>query len=188
MREASRIGRGRRPMRAAATAAPEELALKVATVYQDPLTRHWANELWDRVGELMGSGCTHRESWSIQELRDAVTFTSAAEAAAAADVVVISVRGGGDLPLVLRGWIDAWVPRRTGRTGALVALIGLPGQPDLQAHHTLQFFEAVAREAGLDFLPHEKRLPETPFATNLTEPWAGRESRERRCGVALGSD
>jgi hypothetical protein len=169
---------------AAEAAEPEEVALKVAVVYQDPLTHQWADELWDRVGRLLDSVGTHRESWAIQQLRDSGTFASAAKAAAAADVVVIAVRGAGEMPLILRGWIDAWVPRRGERTGALVTLIGLPSYPDAQAHLTLEYFETVAHEAGLDFLPHERKLPEEPLAASLAGPWLG-QGVARRVPAAL---
>ncbi len=93
---------------------------------------------------------------------------------------MISVRGAGELPLVLRAWIDAWVAQRGGRTGALVAIIGLPAQPDAQAHHTLQYFQAVARQAGLDFLPRERKLPEPPLvAAGLTARWLGSQLGRR---------
>jgi hypothetical protein len=173
MQETLTMKRGGRPARAAGAAEADEFALKVAVVYQDPVTRHWANELWGRVGDLMGTVSTHRESWDLQQLRDPVTFTRAAELAAEADVVVVSVRGAGELPLVLLNWIEAWVPRRAGRIGALVALIGLPPHPDAQAQNTRQYFEAVARQGGLDFLPRERRLPEEGFAPSQATPWLG---------------
>jgi len=180
MQEASTLERTAGLTRAAETEEPDELALKVAVVYQDPITRHWANELWDRVGQLMGSVDAHRKSWEISGLTESRTFARAVEAAARADVVVISVRGAGELPLILRGWIDFWVAKRAGRTGALVALIGLPSQTDAQSHHTLQYFEAVARQAGMDFLPHERKLPEKSCTPGLSmqgvSPGAGQRA------------
>ena len=103
-----------------------EPALKVATIYQDPLTRHWATELWERVGQLIGTEDVRRQSWKISELTDPRVFLDAVQAAAEADVLVVSVRDTGELPISLYVWVDAWVPSRSGPAGALVALIGMP--------------------------------------------------------------
>ena len=61
-------------------------------------------------------------------------------------------------------WMDALLPSRSRRPGALVALIGVPPQPDAQSGKAHQYLESVARKAGLDYLPHERKLPEQPFA------------------------
>jgi len=156
-----------------------EPVLKVATVYQDPLTHHWATELWERVGQLIGGEGVCHQTWKISGLMEPGVFVDSVRAAAEADVLVLSVRDAGELPINLYVWIDAWMPRRAGRAGALVALIGVSPQSG-RAH---EYLGAVARRAGLDFLPRERKLPEEPsaFATlcgitppaSLTMPWPG---------------
>ncbi len=153
--------------RPASAADQTEPVLNVTSVYQDPLTHQWCTELWERVEPLIGRGGTCRKSWNVGRLAEPVAFDNAVEAAAEADVLVISVRAAGDLPLTLRVWIDAWMPRRAGRAGALVALIGLPGRPDAQSRRARQYFETVARQGGLDFLPRERKLPEEPLALSV---------------------
>ncbi len=145
---------------AASFSKETEPALRVATVYQDPLTRHWARELWDRVGQLVGQGGICHQSWKIGDLTDAQAYTGAVQAATEADVLVVSVRDAGELPINLCVWIDAWMPRRAGRAGALVALIGVCPQPNVQSGRVHAYLEAVARRVGLDFLPRERKLPE----------------------------
>ena len=147
---------------------PEEPGpiLNIATVYQDSLTRYWAAELWDRVGRLIGDKDVWRQSWRIGELANSRLFTDAVQAAAEADVLLISVRDAGEWPMGLYDWIDAWLPRRAGREGALVALIGVPGQPDGQCGRAHQYLATVAREAGLDFLPRERKLPDAALASS----------------------
>jgi len=44
----------------------------------------------------------------------------------------------------------------------------VPAEPDAQCGQTHQFLEAVARSAGLDFLPREHKLPQEAFG--LTDP------------------
>ena len=153
------------PSEPAARAPNEsEPALSVVTVYQDPLTRYWATELWDRVGHAIGNEGIWRQSWRISELTVPWVYSDAVQAAAAADVLVVSVRDSGEWPMSLHLWIDAWLPQRAGRAGALVALIGVPGQPNAGCGRAHPYLAAVAREAGLDFLPRERKLPGAPLA------------------------
>jgi len=175
-----------------------EPALRVTTVYQDPLTRHWAMELWDRVGQLVGQGGICHRSWKIGDLTYAGHLAAAVQAAVEADVLVVSVRDAGELPVDLYAWIDAWMPRRTASAGALVALIGVSPQPDAKSGHAHEYLGAVARRVGLDYLPRERKLPLESLSissltgntlpTNLAvpwlqggpSPWAGAPSR---CGL-----
>jgi hypothetical protein len=165
------VGRSSGPVdRAAMTEDETEQALNVAVVYQDPLTRHWAADLWDRVGQLIDSRGIRRESWKLSDLTQAFVFAEAVHAAAEADVLVVSVRDVGDLPLILHVWIDAWMPRRGGRAGALVALIGVSAKPNALSGGAHKYLEAVARQAGLDFLPRECRLPEESLVLPMNLP------------------
>jgi hypothetical protein len=137
-----------------------EAALRVTIVYQDPLTRHWAAELWDRVEQLVGQEGVCRQSWKISELANTRVFAAAVQATAVADVLVVSVRDTGDLSGELDQWIEAWLPRRAGRAGALVALIGVAPQPDVRSGRSHAYLQITARRAGLDFLPSERKLPQ----------------------------
>jgi hypothetical protein len=160
----------------------DEPALKVITIYQDPLTRQWAEELWGRVGELVGQEGICHQSRRISELTKPEVFADSVRAATEADVLVISIRDAGELPMSLYVWIDAWVPHRDRHEGALVALIGVPPQPDARSGRAHAFLETVARRAGLDFLPRERKLPGKPAVLSkvaalrppgvFTMPWA----------------
>ena len=179
---------------ATSTPAETEQALNVVVIYQDPLTRHWAADLWDRVGKLIDSGGICSKSWNLSALAGAFVYAEAVQAAAEADVLVISLRGTGELPLLLHAWIEGWMPRRAGRAGALVALLGVPARPDALSWRAHEYLEAIARQAGLDFLPRERKLLEesvapstlariTP-ANDLTAAWCG-AGPSRNIGAGL---
>jgi len=170
------------PARSAMAPNETEPALNVVTVYQDPLTRNWATELWDRVGQLVGQETLCRKSWKIPDLMEPSVFTEAVQVAAAADVLVVSVRDTGALPINLCVWISAWLPRRNGRAGALVALIGVPPRPDAQGVRVYGYLEAVARRAGLDFLPRARKLPEEPLAIPSRQRLARQSTARYPCG------
>jgi hypothetical protein len=136
---------------------------------------------------LIGHEDVLRQTWKISELTDPGVFAHAVRAAAKADVLVVSVRDAGEWPMSLHEWIDAWLPKRAGRGGALVALIAVPGVPDAQSGRAHQYLETVARKGGLDFLPRERKLPGPPSAFsnpekigNRTNPTNGRRGRTAR--------
>jgi hypothetical protein len=137
-----------------------EARLNIAILYQDPLTLGWASELWERVGRLIGPDDICRKRWRLSDLADPAALESAAGAAASADVLMVSLRDAGTLPLPLYLWADAWLPRRTHQVGALVALIGVPARPEAPCGGVHRFLESIARSAGLDFLPRERKLPD----------------------------
>ncbi|HOX58860.1 MAG TPA: hypothetical protein P5205_16825 [Candidatus Paceibacterota bacterium] len=163
----------------AATANGPEPALNVVVIYQDHLTHHWAMDLWARVEQLIGSGGISSKSWRVNDLAHPDALAAAGRAAMRADVLIVSLRDAAELPLSLYLWVDEWLPHRLTRTSALVALIAVPVQPDAQSGLTRRFLESVARKAGMDFLPRERKLPEEPFALPVlakVEPlaaWAG---------------
>jgi hypothetical protein len=77
-------------------------------------------------------------------------------------VLVISLRDVGTLPARFCDWAEAWVPHRTAAGGALVALIGVHPVPNAASGQAYSYLESVARRAGLDFLPHERKLLDCP--------------------------
>jgi hypothetical protein len=181
--------------RAARAPNESEPALNVITLYQDSLTRYWASELWDRVGQLIHCGNVCHKSWKTSDLLRTDVFADAVQAAAEADVLMIAIRDEGELAHFLCDWIVAWIPRRAGREGALVALIGVPEQQDPQSARAYQYLQDVARRAGVDFLPRERKLPNERLAmsTSLevspaaipTVSWSGGAS-SREAGAIAG--
>ncbi|MGD0743866.1 MAG: hypothetical protein ABSA45_01815 [Verrucomicrobiota bacterium] len=146
-----------------APVAPEEsdYVLNVTTIHQDLATREWAAEMCNRLTQMAGSGNIRVGSWSLSDLTQPEILVDAVHSAAHANVIVIAVSAADELPLDLRAWIDLWLPLRTGG-GALVALMGLPGEPGHQVPRTREHLRAVASKSGLAFLPEERMLPVTP--------------------------
>jgi len=176
-----------------------EYVLNVTMVYQDAVTRRWASEMEGRVTRLVGHENIRADSWRIGDLARPAILEEAVRSAVNADVLVVVASAAADLPLDLYVWCDVWLPRRGGRAGALVALIGMP---DTANHHVFQageYFQAVARKGGLDYFPQKRPLPagspdlfemgtnsgrfsgRTRVPTGMT---AGAENRVRQfCGI-----
>ena len=143
-----------------------EYVLNIAGVYQDLLTRDWAAHVCEQAIQIAGAERVQTSWFEVPRLGEPETLIAAVQAALLADVIVVSVHAADELPLDLYVWIDVWLPRRSSRMGALVALIGASGKPTPQAVRTQEYLQAVARRAELDFMPHECRVPdEMSFAS-----------------------
>ena len=144
----------------ATTVAPEsQFALNVVTVFQDAPARQWAMQVYSKVSRLVGDDCIWSTWWEIRRLAVPAILSEAVQAAAEADVVVVSLQAADELPLELCAWMEAWLPRRQLDEGALVALIDIHEGSGAHASRTRDYLRAVARAGHLDFLPHEQRLP-----------------------------
>jgi hypothetical protein len=146
---------------------------KITVVYQDRMTRNWAMQLCDPVEEKFGGEYVQNTWYDVNSLSDPKMLLEAAGAALSADVIVISVYAADELPPEFYAWIDVWLPRRLSRAGALAAFIGVAGEPATEAIRTQEYLQAVARRGRLDFLPHERRLPDgsrVSFTRPIAEP------------------
>ena len=138
-----------------ATVASEEsdYALNIVGVYQDPLTQSWGVPMCRLATQLVGEEHIRSLWYDAHALTDTAVLLSAVRAALVADVIVVSVHAADELPVGLYVWIDAWLPRRASREGALTALIGADEPQDFRSTHTHTYLQAVARKAQLDFIP-----------------------------------
>jgi hypothetical protein len=149
--------------------APEESAdtLNIAGVYQDAVTQEWAMQTCRRVAELAGEKRVQSTWYNANSLSDPANLLDAVRAALVADLIVVSIYAANELPNDLYVWIEAWLLRRLSRVGALAALIGVAEAFDSGSLRTLEYLQAVARKAQLDFFPHECKRPVVPPASSV---------------------
>jgi len=145
---------------------------KIAVVYQDTLAQSWAIQMCRPVRQKFGGENVQNTWHSVRSLSDPEILVEAANAAFAADVIVVAIHAADEMPPELCAWIDVWLPRRLARVGALAALIGVAGETAPEVSRTQEYLQAVARRGLLDFLPHERKLtaePGVPFTLPITE-------------------
>jgi hypothetical protein len=148
------------PSDEAESAWPEtQYALNVALVYQDAPTREWAAQVCGQVTRLAGKDAVRCTWWEISQLGDPEVLKNAVLTTTQADAIFVSIYDAKEFPVDLCVWIDAWLPRRSLSTGALIALISVPGQMSAQLEHARGYLRAVARKGRLDFLLRERKLP-----------------------------
>jgi hypothetical protein len=155
--------------------APDELeyTLNIAGIYQDSVTRDWAMQSCHRATQLAGGERVQNTWYNTNSLSDPGILLNAVRAAVAADVIVISVYAADELPLDLYVWIEAWLPRRLSRRGALAALVGVAQPLDSPSVRTLEWLQALARKAQLDFIPQQRERPAASVVSSIdliTEP------------------
>ncbi len=145
--------------------APGE-ALHVVLVYQDALTREWAAQLWARVVQPLSAEKVLFKSWRISDLAHPEVLPEAVVATAEADILLVAIRDSEELPMQLSVWMEAWLPLRGNRPGALVPLIGIPGPLPGQGSQLDQRFRALADRGHLDYMARWFALP-TPSRSEL---------------------
>jgi len=160
--------------------------LNIAGVYQDSVTRDWAMQNCHRAKQLAGEDLVQNKWYDVNSLSDPGLLLEAVRATLVADVIVVSVYAAEELPLDLYVWVQAWLPRRLSRAGALTALIGVAQPLDSQFVHTVKYLQAVASRAQLDFIPEERRRPAASAASSIelieARPSAAAQALRELCG------
>jgi len=146
--------------------------LNMAGVYQDTVTREWVIQSYLGATQIEGEERIQKKWYDVNALSDPGVLMEAVSSALEADVIVVSVYAAEELPLNLYVWVAAWLPRRLSRTGAMAALVGVAEPQDSQTARTIEYLEAVARRAQLEFVPQaRRRTGASPVPTKpLTEP------------------
>lgn len=159
------------PLECSSASATGELeySLNIAGIYQDMVTREWAVQASGNATQLAGAESLQLKWYDVDSLSDINVFMDAVRTALAADVIMISVHAADELPLNLYAWVAAWLPRRLFRAGALTALVGVVESQDIHSLRTVEYLQAVARRARLDFVPQERRRPITPQLLRSSE-------------------
>jgi hypothetical protein len=92
----------------------------------------------------------NKELWLLTELRTTQLRAIAAQEAAAADLVIVSVHHGEALPKEVKSWIDLWLKQRGKRPGVLLALFD---PPYLGTSSSIQAcLQEVAQRGHMEFL------------------------------------
>jgi len=138
-------------------------ALKVALVYQDALTRQWAVQVRDRMAEVAGPEAIRCTEWKVGDLIAPGVYWQGVAALAQADVIVVSLYEAERLPAAFYLWVNLWLQERSGRPGALVALLVPPEESNSWMNETRRYLSAVASQGCLEFLVQESNQPGEPI-------------------------
>jgi len=133
----------------------------LVVAYEDATTRNRAMQLYDHLAQQLLDDYDFQCSWwKLDHLSNPGICEQAADAAAEANMVIVSVRGDHGLPTVFNRWLEGWLSRRGDQKSALVVLLGDKGQPGDQSRRLQSQLQQVARQARMDFFAHAYDLPE----------------------------
>ncbi len=124
----------------------------VVVIYDDAATRARAMAACDCLIQQCWSEVEFDfQWWRTDFLQDAAMAELAAEQAVRADFVIVACDPEREVAPALREWFERWAPRREGRDGALLNLMGEVSR-SIAAWRNEQFLRAMARLAWLDYL------------------------------------
>ncbi len=142
--------------------------LLITIAYQDELTRAWAATVCARVTELVGGDHAEIHWWHVPDAKLYEISTTAIKAAAAADIIVVSVYGENKWPVSLCAWVDHWVALRTVTGGTMLALVTVSDPPHVHFDAVSEYLRAVADKAHLEFCSEFRKHPASNAHSNNT--------------------
>jgi hypothetical protein len=140
----------------------------IVVVCEDELTHSQAVSVWDRLIKQFWAEIEFDFHWcQFANLLDPSNALDAANAAARADLIVLSTHAGEELPEHVTSWIETWLDKRENREGALIALVGREQEPSTGAMAKHLYLREVAHRANMDFLSEiptsiRRGIPESP--------------------------
>jgi hypothetical protein len=127
----------------------------VVIIYEDSKAGRRAKHFYDKAIQELGDECDFRlELWSFQVLALTEIGNSAAQAAAQADFVILSMHGREQLSVQTRDWIVRWSELIADCKPALVALLDRRSIRHVTAAATLDYLRKIADRKNISFYGH----------------------------------
>lgn len=137
---------------------PSTTPFRLLIAWEDQASFLRARKVQNDVETLFGEEIPiSRTFWNFSLLRHKQLLEHAIVEAAGADMIVISVCGGGTLPSHVVAWVNGWPARRETGQAALVALIG-PLEENASAQPVIAYLRRVSGSHGMDFFCNQDGL------------------------------
>jgi hypothetical protein len=138
--------------------------------YDDVTTRNRALQLCDRLTKKLADDYDFKCTWwKFDHLRDTTLREQAADAAAEANMIILSIHADKELPVAVKAWTETWLARKDHGKRALVTLIDGAQQQGQGFCPVQLYLQKVAHIGGMNFFSQPFDLPiETPRYTAET--------------------
>jgi len=146
----------------------------IVVVFQDPLTRQWATEMWERVTDVLYQEGAHLRFWRMDDLVHPRVAEEAIRAAAEANILMVALRDVAVPPPALCVWNEGWLAQRKALTGLLVSLVGVHPLRADPTSHLEEYLRAIALRGSLDYMARQQPLPPEAISAFDLESLAGR--------------
>lgn len=141
-----------------------EDACRVAVIYSDTVSRDAAIEVVDRLFIQFHWELSFDSSWwGFKYLGHAKISSQAAKAITQADLLLVSIASGQEIPIEMKAWFERHLPRQQ-RASAALGLLETPRQAGLPSA-AARYFEDFTSRTGLDFLCVTADASPTPLST-----------------------
>jgi hypothetical protein len=125
--------------------------ITAVAAYEDARTDARVNEFFGNLARYFGRDCeVTRQMWLLNELRMPQLRAIAANEAAGADLVIISIHHTEALPVELINWFESWIVRKRKHPRALLALFDPAYQGDSGSLRV--YLKQVAKQGSMDLL------------------------------------
>ena len=146
----------------------------LVVAYEDTATRDQAMQLYDHLAQSLLDDYDFQCSWwRFDHFRAGDLRSQASDAAAEANMIILCLRSGDQIPAQVCSWIEQWLPRKDDRKSALVSLIADVDHPHRDRCPANLYLQNVARLAKMDFFSHSftsERSATLERSTTLAAP------------------
>lgn len=129
--------------------------MNILALYEDDLTRDRARHVEAHLCSRLDGSINVRFSWSSLKLWFFPEIMQlATNALKKSDIVLFSIRTGGNLPLAVKSWIAKELAWHNGHQCSLLALVEIKTDAGCfrRPSPACSFLSAVARGCGMDFI------------------------------------
>lgn len=131
---------------------PETGVCAIVVLYEDNSSRDAAIRLCQTLEKTFHADLDFEITWCrFKYFSDPAVASEAAEIAAQADLIIVSIQRAQDLPLEVKAWFERWLPDRESTEGALVLLQTLDEPPSSTISKS-SYLYLLAQRANLDYL------------------------------------
>jgi hypothetical protein len=149
------------------TASNERESLNITLVYEDAATRKWARDTFEWMEKIAEPSKLRATWWNLNDLHAPGVLAGAVSTTLRADFIIVANRSAGALPLPFYVWVNAWLPHRFQRSGAIVHLLGENSGAD--SENAGSYLREVARKGRMEFLLQRHGLPSAAIKLNWFE-------------------
>jgi hypothetical protein len=151
---------------------PLKPTFKVLTAYQNHSALSQASATVEQVQILCDADADIScKFWNFALFRSEELTKYAAREAAAAEMIIISLDGSGELPTHVKRWVESWPIRLEASRAALVVLMGRRQDHGGERAELLAYLQRVSDICGLDFLCDQDDWEASDFPRRLAAAW-----------------
>ena len=133
----------------------------LVVAYEDTPTRERAIVLYDHLAQQLLDEYDFQCSWwKFDHLREPALREQSIDAAAEANMIILSLRDSRELPPLAKNWIETWRGRKADSKSALVVLVDEAVAPAHEFGPVLAHLQKIAHAANMDFFSPALALAE----------------------------